>query len=251
MNKVKIILSLIFSAMTCLFIASSTGVSFFVYLAGAMFLGCVIVQFSMKHTAMALLLCGSITACVKPDCNNPLVGGLGVEVYLANLSDVNDTTNSTITYDGSNPTLMTNWVMTVPKFYTYEGIKASNNDKTALAKGKYMTNFDHELDMYVFKVDAAAKKQLEQLSRGLVVAIVKNNYKGATGTCKWEVLGLGQGLEVSTLERDKSNADSQGAYHVVLKTPAGYSEPHLPAALFATDEATTDGIVAALLATCS
>lgn len=248
MNKAKIILSLAVTALACLFIAGATGAAIMVPLAIVLFGGCIAASVGMKDSEVALTICGSISACLKPDCDNPIFGGLDVEVYLANVADVDA---STITYDSGNPTLITNWVANSPIFYTYEGQRNSNNDKTTLKKTKYTTNFDHELSMVVFNVNAAAKLQLEKLSRGLVVAIVKNNYKGATGSCKYEVLGLGNGLELATLERDKSNADTQGAFAITLKTPDGYSEPHLPATIYTTNESTTDDIVADLLVTCS
>lgn len=186
--------------------------------------------------------CGLITAGIAPDCNNPLVGGLEVELILINKDDI-----ASYTFNNTNPLIVEAITrVATKKGYYFEGIKFSNTTKSTLVKGKYQSNYDHELNMIVFKVNGDAKTQLELLAKSLIVAVVRYKFRGNNGDSAFEILGREQGLELMTLERDSANADTQGAYSIQLKTPAEGKEGHLPAPFFKTDYTTTLGLYTAL-----
>lgn len=186
--------------------------------------------------------CGLISGGIAPDCNNPLVGGLEVELILLNKDDI-----ASYTFNNTNPLVVEAITRVATKVgYYFEGIKFSNSAKATLVKGKYQSNFDHELNMVVFKVNGDAKKQLELLAKSLVVAVIRYKFRGNAGDSAFEILGREQGLELMTLERDSANADTQGAYSIQLKTPAEGKEAHLPAPFYKTDYATTLGLYTAL-----
>ena len=186
--------------------------------------------------------CGLISAGLAPNCNDPLVGGLEVDLILINKDDI-----ASYTFNGTNALIIEAITRVATKVgYKYEGIKFSNSTKSTLVKGKYQSNFDHELNMVVFNVNGAAKAQLELLAKSLVVAVVRYKYRGTGGDAAFEILGREQGLELMTLERDSANADTQGAYSLQLKTPAEGKEGHLPAPFYKTDYATTLGLYSAL-----
>lgn len=251
MKKAKIIISLVFMACTCLLFAALLHTPYLLIVAVALFIGCLAVSFGMTVPGMALTLCGSIGACLKPTCAYPLTNGLEVEVYLCNKADFDDLAQTT-TFTSVNPLLVTAWVAAAPYFYTYEGLKTSNNRKDTLVNGKFTSSFSHELNTIVFNVSVSAKTEMEALAKGLVIAIIKNKYKGAGNADRYEVLGLGQGLSLVSMERDSNNADTLGGYAITLKTPDGLSEPHLPATIYATgdtDGTATQSMVDALLVT--
>lgn len=169
--------------------------------------------------------CGLITANISPDCDNPLVGGLEVDLILINKDHI-----TSMTFDATNPLIVTAITLSASnKGYMYTGIKNSNSSKATLLKGKYTNTYEHEIGMVVFKVNGDAKKQIELLSKGLVVAVVRNKYRGTNADSAFEIFGREQGLEVATLERDVNNADTQGGFMITLKTPDVGKEAHLPA----------------------
>jgi len=186
--------------------------------------------------------CGLISAGLAPDCNNPLVGGLEVDLILLNKDEI-----SNYTFTGTTLVIEGITRVATKVGYKYEGIKFSNSAKTTLVKGKYQSNYDHELNMVVFNVNGAAKAQLELLAKSLVVAVIRYKFRGTAGDSAFEILGREQGLELMTLERDSNNADTQGAYSIQLKTPAEGKEGHLPAPFYKTDYLTTLGLYNALL----
>lgn len=187
--------------------------------------------------------CGLISAGLAPSCDNPLVGGLEIDVILMNKDDITD-----YTPNGTNPLVIEAVVKASGKVgYKYEGIKTSNNAKAMLVKGKYTTNYDHELSMVIFNVNGDAKKQLELLAKGMVVAFVRYKYRGTNGDAAFEILGRDQGLEATVIERDSNNADTQGGYSVTLKTPEVGKESHLPAPFYKTNYVTTLGLYNGLL----
>lgn len=169
--------------------------------------------------------CGLITANIQPDCENPLVGGLEVDLILINKDHI-----TTMAFDTNNPLIVTGITLSgTNKGFLYTGIKNSNGSKSTLVKGKYTNTYDHEISMVVFKVNGEAKKQMELLAKGMVVAVVRNKYRGTNADSAFEIFGREQGLEVSVMERDVNNADTQGGFMVTLKTPEVGKEAHLPA----------------------
>ena len=82
---------------------------------------------------------------------------------------------------------------------------------------------------------------------GLVIAILQNKFRGENGDTEFEIYGLDTGLEVQELTRIQQDADTQGAYNIVLRSSEQSKEAHLPATLFLTDRAITKAIVDGLL----
>lgn len=187
-------------------------------------------------------VCGAISAGVSPNCSSPMINGDEVTVYLGNRLDI-------ASYSfGTNPLVIENITMVATKvFYPYVGLKNSNNSKTDLVKLKYTAKYNHELNLIVFNVDAVTKTALENMANGSIVAIVEHKHKGASGESAFEVFGREQGMELTVLTRDQSNADNVGGYAITLASPSGFPESHLPAPLFDTDYATTLAIVNGLV----
>lgn len=193
-----------------------------------------------RFRILAQRTCGAISAAVAPNCAIPLVGGLEVKIHLANKDDISSMAMTGLVVTGIT-------MKATKKFYTYEGIKTSNNKKAASVPGKYFNLFEHEIEYVVFKIDSATKTEIEAANNGLLVAIVENKYKGTAGNSAFEILGREQGLEMSALTQDSNDGDSQGAYKIILKTGSGGKEGHLPAPFYDTDYATTLAKVTAML----
>lgn len=187
--------------------------------------------------------CGQISANILIDCNNPMTGGVNDRLILINKVDWDLATLA------GTPTLITG--ITLPTgsvAYQYEGKNNSVEPRAQLVKQRYAEVYDHEVMFKVFKADAATKAQLELLAKGKVVAIIENNYKGASGAAAFEVYGIDTGLYVQDLERTLADVDTQGAFAITLRTSDQSKESHLPATLYDTDYATTKAIVDGLLA---
>lgn len=187
--------------------------------------------------------CGQISSNITIDCSNPLSGGANDRLVLINKDDWDEATLT------GTSTLITGITLaTGATAFSYEGKNNSVEPRQALVKQRYAEVYDHEAMFKVFKADAATKAQLELLAKGKVVAIVENNWKGAAGAGAFEVYGADTGLFVQELERALADADTQGAFNVVLRTSEQSKESHLPATLFLTSYAITKAIVDGLLA---
>lgn len=198
-------------------------------------------------TLVGTFTVGEIVVGTTSAATGMVVSDTGTVLTVASVTGVFTVGGEALTGNTSGATAVsTSAAVVSTKFYAYEGIKTSNDAKTGTIKGKYMTNFDHELDMIVWKVDGDTKKELDAMARGILVGIVEYKYKGANGASAFEIHGIDQGLEVLKLDRDSTNKDNEGAYSVQLKTIAGYSEPHLPRAFFLTNYATTKALIVAL-----
>lgn len=188
-----------------------------------------------------LAICGELSAEILADCETPLTGGVDTTVYLANKSDIEG-----VTRDEYNPLLISAITMvTGKKFFRYQGLKGTDNSvepKDEFVRLKYSSGFDHGTALSVFAIDPDTKYEIEQLSKAVVVAIFQNNMRGEDGSSAFEIRGLDVGLELESLLREPENADTQGAFNIVLKTQK-VKEPHLPATLFDTDFATTLALV--------
>ena len=190
------------------------------------------------------MACDNILQSIALDCDNPLVGGVNDRLILFKLANI-----ATVTYDNSNPLLVTGITLEtlspVEPAISIEGKYYSNDVKGALVKNDYSKNFDHEVLFRVFTNSSDVKLAIQYLVDEKVVAIVQNNFKATDS--KYEIYGLGNGLEIEELTWDKSDTATNGAYIIRLLT-GKYKEKYLPATLFDTDEATTDALVDALLA---
>jgi hypothetical protein len=189
-------------------------------------------------------ICGKISKDQLQNCDYPLVGGVKDRLILINLEDWED---STITVDPTNEQLITGIALPSGiEAYQYEGKNNSIEAKATLVKSKYSESYDHEVRLKMFYIDAAVKDEIEKLPKGKYVAIVENNFKGDDGKGAFEIYGRETGMTSLELNRELNNADTQGAYDILLKTSES-KEGHLPSTLFNTDYATTKAIVDGLL----
>lgn len=190
-------------------------------------------------------ICDALTAGIAYDCANPPVGGANDRLILMNFAAVEA---GTVTFDNANPIIVTNIALTAPALaYAYEGLNNSNEPRAAMVKGRYVNGYDHEVRFKCFDNSPAAKLQLGKLDGALVVAIVQNNRKGASGNSAFEIYGLQTGLRLQELERILADAETQGAYNLLIRNDEISRPSSLPHTLWATDFATTLAIVDGLL----
>lgn len=188
-------------------------------------------------------ICGAISANMLIDCLNPIIGGTKDRLILLNRADV-----ASVTRNGTNSQIVEAVTKAATKVgYLYEGQKSSIDVKTSMVAKKYAVGFSHEITFRVFSNDANTKKQLAALARGEVIAFLENNNRGVAGEASFEMYGWGVGLQVSALESNKSDADTQGAYVITLTAPPDKLEPHLPDTLFITSYAASLAVFNGLL----
>jgi len=188
-------------------------------------------------------LCGAITKNIGFECVPKLFGGVNDRLILGNFEDI-----ESVARNIENPQIIEDIVLaTGKKAFTYQGKNNSVEPVGRLVKQRFSNVYDHEIRFKAFEVDAAAKREYERLADGLVFAIVQNKFTGTNGDSKFDVYGLDTGLEVQELERALANADTQGAFDILLRTSEQSKEAHLPATIFSVDLATTNAIVEGLL----
>jgi hypothetical protein len=189
--------------------------------------------------------CSNIASGIAKNCTAQISGGADDRLILINYEDWK---NAVITRNVSNHQIIENIVLATGVVgYVFEGQNNSNAPKASMVVGKTFNNFNHDVAFLALSKDAATKKTLENLSKGRVVAIVQNNYKGTSGESAFEVYGGDAGLLCTAMESDVNNNDTGGAYAITLASKAPSLEPHLPATIYITDFATTKAIVDGLV----
>jgi len=185
--------------------------------------------------------CARISQNITVNCDAPIQGGTRDNLILINYDDWID---AAITVNVTNSQIIEDIVLpSGATGYQIEGINNSILPKQAFIKGRFLGSFEHEVNFKCFSLNPTIKSELVKLSKGRVVAIVENNYKGDDGEAAFEVYGLDSGLVLELLERDPANADTQGAYDVTVKSSEQSRESHLPATIFLTDYTTSKAIV--------
>lgn len=188
--------------------------------------------------------CDKISDDILKDCDNPPAGGANDRLILFNFDDI----DGNVTYDGTNPIIVTNITLASGvRGYVYEGQNNSNEPRSALVKGRYVDSYDHEVRFKVFDNSPDAKEQIQKLGKGKVVALVQNNRKGSSGNSAFEIYGLETGLELQELERALANADTQGAYDLLIRNDEVSRPATLPHSLWDTSFATTLALVNSLI----
>jgi hypothetical protein len=188
------------------------------------------------------MTCGAISSGLSLNCSDPLVAGVVATFYLANKDDI-----ASITYDNTNPMLVTDITMKASKFfYRYEGQLQSTEPLFAMVKGKYINQYEHTLGFLIFDISPTIKKEILNMKDGNFVAIVENNYVSATGNTKYEIYGVGAGLKAEAMERNPNDTENLGAFKISLKTQEYARESKPPVTLFDTDLATTETLVLGL-----
>ena len=189
--------------------------------------------------------CENIDKNLLLDCVNPLVGGTNDRLILIPFETWQ---NLTVTYDNTNPIIITAIAPGSPTpGYVYEGKNNSVNPSATGVKLTYSYAFDHVVNFKVFSNTPDTKDQLQRHGSKKVVAIVQTNYTGESGNGAFHVYGAKTGLELSEITQTPNDADTLGAYYVTLQNNETSRPSTLPHTIFNTDFATTKAIVDALV----
>jgi hypothetical protein len=187
--------------------------------------------------------CNSITkGLVGAVCGTPEVPGTGKKVILITYNDI-DRSLSVVT----NNVISDLVLKATKKGYAFESLADSAMGEATLGKETYFSTFAHAVSLKVFTKSEDAKAFVNQLAGARVVAIVENRAIGTDGEVKYEVYGWGAGLELSEAVGTTDMAD-RVVYSLKLTSNDKSKEGTLPLSLFDTDEATTDAIIASLIA---
>jgi hypothetical protein len=190
--------------------------------------------------------CARISENLEIDCDAPLKGGTEDLGWLINWDDYKA---ATITRNISNPRIIEDIVLPSGGFaYRVEGQNNSILPKSSFVKARFTGQFRHEVNFYVFKIDPETKDQLTKAGNGRFVFIAENKHRTSTGNTSFEVYGGGSGLVVPDggIARDSGDADTQGAYNIILSSADGSLESFLPESIFDTDYATSLAIIESL-----
>lgn len=239
MKTAKIILSLILSMIFSTVIAFTAGVP---AAAPFLFVGGLILSYTVVPGEAAYLICGSITAGNAPDCDYPLVGGVNEIMTLMNFNDITSYTENATTKVIEAITMSGATVG-----FAFQGQLLSHECKYTLVPKNYNNMYKHEIKFLCFNVSPAAKLNLEKMAKGRIVAAVQNNYHNATGDSVFEVYGKECGLYVSAMERVLNDPDNQGAIVVTLSSHEKSLEGRMPVSIFITDYTTTKAVYDGLL----
>ena len=191
-------------------------------------------------------VCGQITQGAIFDCDFPIAPGVDERLILVNKDDWDE---AVITYDVTDSFIITNAVLPTGKQgWAFEGNRQSNNPQYNMIPTTVSIGYDHQVDFLVFDISAIQKENLEKMALGKMVAVVENNRGKGNGENYFEVYGVEVGVEVITLSRIPSDAETAGAFSLSLKTSdnAG-KEPKMPPTWFDTDYNTTKALVDLLL----
>lgn len=188
-------------------------------------------------------VCGSISADVFINCDEPLVAGANDRLILFNRDDLLSVVKNV------NPLIIED-ITLVPggaEAFEYQGKNNSVEPSHELLVKEFAEVYAHSVKYKVFSNNGATKAQLEQLAKARVVAIVQNNHLGAAGESAFEIYGLDSGLTLVVHTRTVADDATQGAYDLELKSAEKSPEPHVPASFFLTSFAITKALVDDLL----
>jgi hypothetical protein len=178
-----------------------------------------------------------LTADLLIDCDNLPVGGLEVNAWIFNKTDID---RSAVTFDASNKISMTNFQLLSAKVgFKLEGIKQSNAKNYALVpKENLPDKWLHQFNGVIFNPTVNNKLQLNSLSEGgRYVVVVEQLWKGATDASAFEVLGYNVGLKLT--ESVNNSVENDNGITLVLASEANYEETNVPYTLLDIDYATT------------
>ena len=188
--------------------------------------------------------CSKITTgFIVADCDGPALAGTTGRVILVSFTDI-DRAKSKVAQNIISAIVLKEGA----KGYEVESLPNAVVGDAPINAGTYVTTFQHNLTVRIFKKSEAAKKFVNQLSTARVVAIVENNERGPEGEVKYEVYGWNSGLSLTDLT-DSTEMTDGVAYQIGLGSSSNAQEKSLPLSFFNTDEATTDEAVEALLGT--
>jgi hypothetical protein len=185
------------------------------------------------------MACGKIAEGVIIDCTVRLIAGTMETVILVNYDDYK---LATVT-PGSDPLSVTSVdftpLLTGTYGFEFTGKKNSNDPLVESNRGTYDLYYKHSLGMKIFSNDVATKRTLDDMGDSLVVAFVENKNSGTAGDSSFEIYGSQAGLEISQLNRNPNDADTKGAWDLILANSDDDLEGTVPLQFFDTDYATT------------
>ncbi len=187
--------------------------------------------------------CGLITGNIDADCTNPVQGGTRDRAYIMNFDDYDA---GTIVFGADGYTIESIILPVGKTAFVIEGKNNSIVPKATMVRLAFNNLFNHEVNMKGFDISPTVKKDLNSMKDGRFVIITENYHKGTAGNSAFEVYGTTTGLEMTVIERDPNNTETQGAFDMTFFTEVN-KEPNLPNPLFITDYTTTKGVVEGLL----
>lgn len=192
---------------------------------------------------MAGLDCSKIkTGFTNQVCGKPAIAGTTARVILISYSDI-DKSKSVV----SDNVISSLILKAGATGYEVDSLPNATVGSDTINAGTYLKTHQHNVVVRIFKKSEAAKKFVNGLTNARVIAIVENNDTGDNGDTKYEVYGWDSGLELTEITVTTEMTDGV-AYQVTLANGTIAQEGSLPMSLFNTDEATTDLMVAGLLA---
>ena len=195
----------------------------------------------MFHGVALVTVCGEISASILKSCTTPIQGGTRDRAVIMNFDDI-----LSYSYAADGETITDIVLASGAVAYQIDGKNNSIAPKASLIKVGFNKMFDHTVMAKGFDISPAIKSQLNSMKDGRFVIITENYFKGTSGNSAFEVYGATSGLELTVIERDPNNADTQGAFDFTFFTDVN-KEPRLPNALFITSYAASKAIVDALL----
>src|SRR3989304_589938 len=166
-------------------------------------------------------VCAALEGDLEPDCDNPIQGGVDDLLYLINKSDI-----ASVTRNGTNPQIIEDIILVSgATAFKVQGQNNSNNTRTELVKLTYTNAYNHFVDFIGFDLSPTGFQRYEEIANAQLVAIVVNNYRGASGNAAIKIYGLDAGLRSVTMTQDMASADTQGAIQVSIGTKTPNHEP--------------------------
>ena len=167
---------------------------------------------------------------ISPNCDNPMIKGLGNTAYLINYDDIDF---DSCTFDATRKNLLKTLVLkTGTRGYLVKQIRDSFTGTASTAVvGTFRTNWDNSLAFKWFDADADVNESVINLANGKFVAVVENSFKNTAkattpGDSVFQVYGFDAGLRLATGVRDVFNADLNGGWDFLL-TETGSPRPAL------------------------
>lgn len=186
-------------------------------------------------------VCGAISGNIAFDCEIPMQSGTRDKAWIINLDDI-----ESITY-ATNKMIVEEIVLKVGKTaYFIDGQNNSIMPKCSLVKLTFTDMYDHIVKMLGFDISPTVKENLEGMKNGRYVIITENVFKGTAGNSAFEIYGLNVGLEITILDKDPNNQDTQGAFDFTFATNKN-KEPKMCLTFFDTNYATTKALIEGLL----
>jgi hypothetical protein len=179
-------------------------------------------------------LCGEITANNNFNCDAPIQGGTEDEMIVINKNDISVITRAADGFTVENIVLKSG-----AQGFVIDGLKNSISPSMTSVDVGVFERYEHTVNTKGFDISNTARLAIDKMTGGKYVAFVKNVYDGTDGNAKFVIYGLDAGLGFKVTQNP--NDDSQGAFDITLATTLN-KEPHVPAALFITDEATTNAV---------